>query len=318
MSLNINDIDVFVMSYNRQNFITQTINSILNQTISPNKITIFDNGSTDSTIKKIEDLQRKEIKIIKSPYNNGPLWNFNRAVKAANSKYTILFHDDDIIHIQYLEQVLKVLNKYNEIGLVCSGMNYSKNPEKKHYNKMKFMPIYFKNEIGIAAMAYSGFPINFSSSVYKTEILKKVKLEVKKYQKIADRPLMFNVAKKDGVVILPGQFIFYRLHDGQDSKNSKTGPFEEHLIELHRKYYEILKNSNFLFRIVFYCNLKFHISNERKNLNKTTLINYQKKVFKELNLSNIEIILIHLFSVLKINMIFKVFRLIKRSFSQYS
>ena len=314
MSINISDIDVFVLSYNREDFIINTLRSILSQSICPNIITVFDNGSTDSTIEQINKLGEKRIKIIKASSNNSVMWNYKRAINSAISKYTILFHDDDIIHYQYLEHVLVTLNKFDNIGLVCSGMHPSKKPESIKMKRLIYKYNLFKDDVGLASKAYYGFPINFSSSVYRTDLLKTSKFENEKFQKISDRPFLFDIAKKGGSVLLTGKYIFYRKHQGQDSNNIKSGPYENHLIELHKKYYSILKDGGSMDRFIFYSNLKYYLKVESAKLKIDDFSFYELKTFRKLNLNKSEVFIIHILYFFRIYLLIKVYRYLLRLF----
>ena len=54
---NIDDIDIFILTYNRCNYLIQTLTSLFEQTIKINRVFILDNGSTDETTKKNQKLK---------------------------------------------------------------------------------------------------------------------------------------------------------------------------------------------------------------------------------------------------------------------
>ena len=318
MSINIKNLDVFILSYNREYFLIKTIKSLFNQTIKPNKITIFDNGSTKNLIKQIKNLNDPRIFLKTTNANKGVNWNYTRAIKESKSDYTILFHDDDIIHYQYLEHVIKVLNKFPDIGLICSGMLHSKMPERLKMKNLKLSYKHFNNSLGLMKMAYWGFPINFSSSVYKTSFLKQIQFKTNVYQKISDRPFMFEIAKFNGVVLLQAPYIYYRVHEFQDSNTNETGPFENHIINLHKLYYKEFSKGGILSQFIFYSNFKQHLIKENKNLKNQNFKDYKTLVTNSLRLSAKEVKIIDFLHFFKIFMIFKLYRLINRTFFHHS
>ena len=45
----LNDLEVWILTYNRDEYLEYAINSILNQTLNPKVISVYDNGSQDRT-----------------------------------------------------------------------------------------------------------------------------------------------------------------------------------------------------------------------------------------------------------------------------
>ena len=319
--ITINDIDVFVLSYNRESYILETLQSLNNQTIGKFEIKILDNGSTDNTQKSIESLENKNILFFGSDTNNGALWNFQRAQKLASKKYTILFHDDDLIHPKYLEYVIKVLNEQKDISLVCSGMKATKNPNQKHWNEYSYSPIIFDRLSQFASLVYLGFPLNFATVVYKTEYLKKAKIDFEQYGKIADRPLVFDCVKNGKIALFAGQYIQYRTHENQDSKNSSSGPFYNETIALHKKYKNIIFQDNFLLpKILFLVNFYRYVVEEYNRFLdiKCSKNQYVDLVMDEIQITKNELFLSKLFYFTKISYLYKIYRFIKRKLGQYS
>ena len=58
------NLSVALCTYNGEQFITEQIDSILNQTLAVNEIIICDDKSTDSTLQILKKYQEKHPKII--------------------------------------------------------------------------------------------------------------------------------------------------------------------------------------------------------------------------------------------------------------
>ena len=175
--ITIDDIDIFILSYNREKYILETLQSLSNQTIGKLIITILDNGSTDNTKNIINNLKNSNIHFVGNDKNNAALWNFQRAQQLATKKYTILFHDDDLIHPRYLEYVVKILNEVSGLSIVCSGTKTTSNPNAKDWRNYSYNPIIYNSLSKFASLVYLGFPLNFATVVYKTEYFKEVKID---------------------------------------------------------------------------------------------------------------------------------------------
>lgn len=313
---NIDDIDIFILTYNRCNYLIQTLTSLFEQTIKINRVFILDNGSTDETTKKIKNLNNKKILYKKSHVNKGVQWNFERAIDIAKSRYMMILHDDDLIHPTYFEHLLFTLNNFENLNLICSGMIRSDSPEKLNKYKIKYAPILLKTNVGVANLAYSGFPINFSSSLYLTSRLKNTKIESNKFNKFSDRPLIFKVIGEGNAVILPGKYLQYRIHTGQDSA-IKNQNLEMNLINLHNRYYEILCNSSFQTKLTFYSNFKRYLAIESNQLS-LDFNNYLEKTIDVLGISFKEKLFIDFLSFINFWLIYRLHRYCRILFGNYS
>jgi glycosyltransferase involved in cell wall biosynthesis len=89
-------ITVIIPTFNRDNFISKTIDSILNQTYKVNEIIIIDDGSSDNTKKFIE--QYPLIHNIKYIYqkNQGVSSARNLGIKFSNNEWIAFLDSDDI------------------------------------------------------------------------------------------------------------------------------------------------------------------------------------------------------------------------------
>ena len=62
-------VSILLPAYNAENFITEAITSITDQTYSNLEIIVIDDGSTDATENKIKLIKDKRVKLIKNETN---------------------------------------------------------------------------------------------------------------------------------------------------------------------------------------------------------------------------------------------------------
>lgn len=103
-------LDLFVLTFNRAHFLKDTIENLLCQTFKDYELTVLDNGSTDNT-KEMVALFGEKVKYIGANKNYGATWNFQRAIDTANKKYTMMFHDEDMLYPGYLEYAVELLEQ---------------------------------------------------------------------------------------------------------------------------------------------------------------------------------------------------------------
>lgn len=237
------NIEVFVLTFNRSFFLEQTLKSILQQSEQGFKFTVLDNGSTDETDRVLEKFKSYDIKVYKSAENLGWEANFKKAQSLAEKEWAMVFHDDDLLHPEYISTVLNTANRYEGLSLIGAGMSFESDP-KPVWQRLKGKIRYFEDVEGFAAYLYNGFPFHFGSAVYKTKYFTDTLIHKDIYGKIADRPFLFDVTQKGMVAVLTEPYIKYRCHEGQSSTR-KTGPFLNELIALHTRYFEYLGDNIF-------------------------------------------------------------------------
>ncbi|MCK5293953.1 MAG: glycosyltransferase family 2 protein, partial [Arcobacteraceae bacterium] len=81
-------VSVITPIYNGENYILETINSVINQTYKNWEIIIVDNCSTDNSRQIVESINDPRIKLIKLDYNSGgPARPRNRGLENSKGDY---------------------------------------------------------------------------------------------------------------------------------------------------------------------------------------------------------------------------------------
>jgi glycosyltransferase involved in cell wall biosynthesis len=84
-------ISICIPSYNAENFIKETLESVLNQTYRNIEVVITDDCSKDSTVSVIHSLNDERIKFYQNEKNLGVEGNWNKALQLG--KWEILQND---------------------------------------------------------------------------------------------------------------------------------------------------------------------------------------------------------------------------------
>ncbi|OOV20926.1 hypothetical protein BXU11_17170 [Flavobacterium sp. LM5] len=105
------EITVFIALFNSENYISDTIKSVLNQTFTNYEILIINDASTDNSVAIVENFNSKRIRLVHNSENKGICFTRQRGVEEAKGKYIAILDADDIaeknrLQIQYdfLEQ----------------------------------------------------------------------------------------------------------------------------------------------------------------------------------------------------------------------
>jgi len=118
-------ISIAMTTYNGDKFVSEQIDSILNQTLKPKEIVISDDCSNDNTSCILIEYQKKYPEMIKIIFNKEHLGGIKNAEKAAVNTCgdIIAFSDQDDVWLpQKLEKQFEVLLNYPNIGMVFSDL----------------------------------------------------------------------------------------------------------------------------------------------------------------------------------------------------
>jgi glycosyltransferase involved in cell wall biosynthesis len=111
-------VSVIVPCYNSAKTVTETLNSILNQTFEGYEIFVIDDISTDSNeLEKVLSGFYEKIIFIKNKKNAGVSPTRNYCSTIAKGKYIAFLDADDIWHKTYLEEQISYLND-NDFDMV--------------------------------------------------------------------------------------------------------------------------------------------------------------------------------------------------------
>ncbi len=100
-------VSIIMATYNRSEYILESIQSILAQTYQDWECIIIDDGGTDNTLEILSPVLKHDIRfqyLVRTPnYQKGLPGSRNYGLDVAKGDYIIFFDDDDIAHPQNLE-----------------------------------------------------------------------------------------------------------------------------------------------------------------------------------------------------------------------
>lgn len=120
----------FVVTFNRAEILMDTIDKILTQTMPPEKLLVVDNGSTDETKKKLDELY-PQVAYLRMGYNAGPAGGDKVGLEIlAKEGYEWIFWGDDNDPPptpDTFEKLVKLAESYDgkcgQVGMVGSRFN---------------------------------------------------------------------------------------------------------------------------------------------------------------------------------------------------
>jgi glycosyltransferase involved in cell wall biosynthesis len=111
-------ISVICTAYNAAEFIDQTIESVLGQTMDELEFIVVDDGSTDGTADIVEAVRDSRLRLVRAPHSGIPAVGRNIAIRNSQASIIAVTDADDVSLPNRLQQQLDFLERHPQASLV--------------------------------------------------------------------------------------------------------------------------------------------------------------------------------------------------------
>ncbi len=126
-------VSIIIPAYNAQNYIAETLDSVINQTYSNWEAFVIDDESKDQTISIAKKYISNRLQLIEQK-NQGACVARNTGLKSAKGKYIQFLDADDIISLDKLEKQIEILESNPEYLAICPSVHFT---HGENYLEMK-------------------------------------------------------------------------------------------------------------------------------------------------------------------------------------
>ena len=219
-------VSYLIALYNKENYILECIDSILNEATSniEIEICIVDDGSQDNSLSIVKEYysDNPNIKIASFPYNKGKNAAYNKAFELSKGDYLCIFGADDIVFPNRTAILLNYaiqsnMSVYGDKVRLVDGIDDSKKIIKKNFlhpkrgNEIKLN--FFDNVMQNTLSGGCGFILR----EHANEIL-----PIPEHLKFEDWWISYHLLKKNWVSAYSDVVTIYRIHDGNDAASNKN------------------------------------------------------------------------------------------------
>ena len=131
-------ISIIVPVYNAEEFLDDTINTVLNQTYQNFELILVNDCSTDNSLNVIKNYTDKRIKLINNKVNSKAALTRNNGIKEAKGKYICFLDADDLWDKEKLQKQIKFM-KEKECAFSFTGYEFADEKGKPNGKKV-FVP----------------------------------------------------------------------------------------------------------------------------------------------------------------------------------
>ncbi len=233
-------ISVIIPVYNSEKFISECINSVLNQTYKNFEIVCVNDGSKDNSKKVIKEYIRKfprKIKLI-NQNNQGSGFARNTGIENSLGKYVIFLDSDDSLDREMLEKLYKNIEKYKADVAVGGFQRVDETTGKVLSNDMvshNFKYIDIKEENMDKLLFINPGPCN---KIHKRSIFENVRFT--KIPVVDDLVLMLEyIPNIKRYSFVPEVLYYYKIRRSSSSNSLDYKTFsasKECMLEIKQKY----------------------------------------------------------------------------------
>jgi len=130
-------VSVIIPLYNSEQYIAETIESVLNQTYKNVEIIVIDDGSLDKSLEVVYKYKSKGIKIYSEP-NRGASAARNMGIQYASGNFIQFLDADDILHPDKIKnQVCILINEDSNTLVFCKWIRFFQSADNSQYKRQE-------------------------------------------------------------------------------------------------------------------------------------------------------------------------------------
>lgn len=228
-------VTVLMSVYNGELFLREAIDSILAQTYPNFEFVIYDDCSTDNTLKIIQSYDDPRIIYRRNTTNKGLTANLADGVSRSKSKYIARMDADDIAYPDRFEKQVEWMEQHPEISIMGTPVNYFYNIPGD--GGVAFQP---QDDATIKATLFISFTLMHPSIIIRRKDLVSRNINYNpQYRYSQDHALYF-----DCILVglqfanMPEPLLYMRAHKGSISRHLH-GPQQECSMKIRRNFMRV-------------------------------------------------------------------------------
>ena len=271
-------ISVIIPIYNTEKYIKECLNSIINQTLKEIEIICINDGSTDNSLKILEQYAQKDKRIIiLNQENSGSAIARNKAINIAKGEYLSFIDSDDYVDLSYLEKLYNATN--NSINEVVATVNvvlvdefYNKTYKNTYTQKSKLLDLIERANMFIKTSISC-------NKIYKTSFIKENNIHFPELNSVGQDLYftLFSLLLAKQVNTINNTTYYYRQISSAQTKLTK---YQRHFHIID--FYKLIENRLSETKINYFKKIYWqYCINQRKKYDLTMFYNSMHKDYKK-------------------------------------
>ncbi|MBE7104109.1 glycosyltransferase [Bacillus cereus] len=239
-------LSVVITNYNKEQYLAQCLQSVVEQTLKGIEIIVVDDGSTDNSMTVLRQYEKhhNNLKVYKQQ-NAGVSATRNTGLQKANGEYVTFLDADDYVHLAGYEEMYEVASENNADMVIANIICFN---EYKNW-PLSYMKKLFNKELPLIRNVATNLELHFtpstSNKIFKREmcVLNGIHFDEDLW---VGEDLLFTqkcLLVTERVIVRDIPLLYYRILDNGDNNLSKntTITFFNQLVILQMKLTAIYK-----------------------------------------------------------------------------
>lgn len=212
--------------FNSEKYVTEAIQSIINQSHSNWELLICDDASTDNSLAILKSFESTNIKIYENKSNLGYLKTCNKLFKVAKGEYITFQDSDDYSDHKRIELLLNAFKLNPQLGACGTQFNFMTDEGVKLPEQS---PTYPEKHSKIIESFFSDPGFCGASVMVTKEVIKDIGVYNEYWDRIGaeDHYWLYLISEKYEVSNL-NEVLYYYRHNPQSVTRNKTNPRKIH------------------------------------------------------------------------------------------
>lgn len=230
-------ISISIPCYQQLAHARRIVQTVREQPVQDFELTLLDDGASDEYRDYVAALGDPRVRYHRNEVRLGAMRNMFAAITWGTGKYTLAFHEDDLLGLHYIAAAVDILERHPRCGFVVGELReFLAEPsldrlatrwDGHSYDELPTAADYLRE-------VFRGIEPMFGSVVYRREALAGIEPEPDRFATLMDRPFLLRILERWSAAIVRAPMVWYRHHpEGDGRHRAMTG---DHILALFERY----------------------------------------------------------------------------------
>ena len=213
------------------------LDTVLAQSLGDFEITLLDDGASEEYRSLVESIGDARVRYHRNRVRLGAMRNMFQAITAGRGKYSLAFHEDDILGTHYLAAAVSILERDRSCGFVGGELReFEETPSAEALRMRPEHPAVerFASAADFLRVVFRGIEPMFGSIVYRRAAVEGLEAAHEQFATLADRPFLLSILARWSGAIIREPLVWYARHGDGDERHLAMST--EHILRMFSLY----------------------------------------------------------------------------------